>query len=496
VGLFVEAPMIFNVAISLTAEFAQSTVADGIEHVATATVASAFAVDITATREVLAELAVTANTATTVEATNLIDTTLTIDSAMSFESVITGLLAAESIWTSTVSQSTVSELVLDATSTFAVETTQQTISDNIKPFEVVVSPEFTTALTAQNTIGAGIAVSAAASTSIDVLVTRVQEAQAVFVVEHTQTCRGNQIFTFASEFEVYDWTEPPTWDDWPNERWGFTGQRVFAGQFAQQVDAGIEFIINIPMSSQTAMSVDSVNTKNAQATLDAVATVTSAPEVTHVTQAMSFDSLVSWNLISTGTQEGEAVFEVQAQITTQPDLTLGAAIPMPDAFAFSAVFGASLVGELVLPVTAQFTAIALNIHDAVPETFVATTTMSTLANPVQDQLEPVVFNSTFSTVSTAAVLHTTPAVLPVQATQSAFAAVLNNVTDIEWFAFNSILAIGQEMQSDPYRQIEVPCENRTLCVLKETRRLEVPCENRINRVAQPPWNEALYRRVA
>jgi hypothetical protein len=73
---------------------------------------------------------------------------------------------------------------------------------------------------------------------------------------------------------------------------------------------------------------------------------------------------------------------------------------------------------------------------------------------------------------------------------------LTNSPDIVLQAFYAQITIGQEMQSDPYRQIEVPCENRTLCVLKETRRLEVPCENRINRVAQPPWNEALYRRVA
>lgn len=483
-----------DLAVTVTAT--QSATADGITHLAQIDSTSTTTTDITGTRQVFGDMAVSSESSQQTTAQIEQSAQAELPGALTFVTEINGVLAAESIWMVQAQIVTQAENLIAGQASMQAEGTVVIGTENIKPFEVTTTATATQTTAAQPTLTTPIALSAQVSQSTDALVTRVQEAAAVFAAENSQSTLGNQIHTLGENFENYDWTTPPSWDNWPNERWGFTGQKVFAAVVTQTTDAGIVFDIQSTVTATFAVSVNAVNTKPAQATLETTATITPVAQVTHSAQAMTWSSAFVQNIGGEGILEASLTVDTTTTTTVVPDLTLGGTITMPDAFDFDAVFGASLVGEIIVPVTATFQAFALVIHSAITDTMAAEFTQSTTVGIIRDQTLGVQFDALATGTGTAQVLHTTPAQFAATAAQSTFAAVQNSPLDIEWSAFNSTLIIGQEMQTDPYRQIEVACENRTLCVLRETRVLEVPCENRINQVAQPPWNEELFRRVA
>jgi hypothetical protein len=310
-------------------------------------------------------------------------------------------------------------------------------------------------------------------------------------VSTSQTALGNQIHSFGSEVEEYTWdSTEPFWDTWPREHWG-QENRVLFDSFDWTAQGVGVFAIAATVSSNFNTQIGSENIKSTTIDMTASATQSITGQVTHQAQAvmpvitdldvdLAFVILgaVSMNVVAQSTITAEYTAGIQLELTAQTSLT---ALGGQDG-SFEATFTA--VADQAL-----FAAVEKTFQSQMSAEFAATITTQT------EQPAIVMLASLGEITINTGVTKTFAGNFASTFTQDCFGR-LTNSPDIVLQAFYAQITIGQEMQSDPYRQIEVPCENRTLCVLKETRRLEVPCENRINRVAQPPWNEALYRRVA
>jgi hypothetical protein len=309
----------------------------------------------------------------------------------------------------------------------------------------------------------------------------------------TMSVLANQIFSFASEFEEYSWdSTEPAWDAWPREHWGESGSRVLFATTQQDTAVNV-FLGTASANFNTASSVAiaSVNTKPGQVIMDTVATVSTAPEVTHPAQA-TLQSQFGFVIILAFDKVGELDITAQSVMSLSATRTQTSDIPLVIESSLAVLGGQD--GSFTATESSEF---SFDCFSAVEKTnqatFTSAFTTQITATPV---VQTIIMQASLGTFTCdPGVTKTYQANFNAQATQVTVSRNLASA-DLDWQGFATQITIGQEIQTDPYRQITVASELRTLRVLPEARIIYLPSESRVVRVPQPPWNEELLRRVA
>jgi hypothetical protein len=433
----------------------------------------------------------TTETTQTASAENFIQAEVIIAGAMTAEQVANPLLGTEHLFTATTTTAVTAEPVL-ATTVNLTATAGLSCDGDIFDF---AEATLTTAVS-MNALGevilstAELVLNTAVTTDIIGEKGIVHLPEIALTTTTTAQILGNQTHTLGNDQELIDWTTPGTWDTWPYQRWGLTGQRVMRMDADVAAAAGLTFDIALSFAVSTQQITGSTDTFPAQVDMSMVSTqTTTATNLMPATAVMASEFtadyvpdnvlLASISMQAASTMQTDRTMTLDATVLPQATFTQTALGGQDGGFAaeLTSAFSVTVSPGTTLFIEAQITAQAGMTVD-----------VGVLKGAVSLQ-------ATLGTQTVAANNTVQTSLVTSMAMQQSIFPVLTNSPTIVMAGLGSTLIVGSELQTDLARQVSVSAQSRRLHVVAQPRTLHIPAQSRVLYLPVAALNEQL-RRVA